>query len=234
MRKWNWNYLALAAAIAVIAAAFGVYHHYGAETRIAFVNYPEYILAPLLDQEINPAIRADAVKWTETSGKELKDYDCIIFFGMGLNFTEEQSRLLAELKKPVYTTASTRQETALSTLTEEQRETLAGYLAGGKKNFRRMLDFIRYEIDGKRIRAPKAVSGRKPSLLPHRRGGRVQELPGVSRLVPGERPPQTGRRHGVPPLRQWRRSARRTDRSVGEERSQRRRHQRDAGTRTDF
>ena len=150
MRKWNWNYLALAAAIAVIAAAFGVYHHYGAETRIAFVNYPEYILAPLLDQEINPAIRADAVKWTETSGKELKDYDCIIFFGMGLNFTEEQSRLLAELKKPVYTTASTRQETALSTLTEEQRETLAGYLAGGKKNFRRMLDFIRYEIDGKR------------------------------------------------------------------------------------
>ena len=34
-----------------------------------FVNYPEYILAPLLDQEINPAIRADAVKWTETSGK---------------------------------------------------------------------------------------------------------------------------------------------------------------------
>ena len=74
----------------------------------------------------------------------------------------------------------------------------------------------------------------KPSLLPHRRGGRVQELPGVSRLVPGERPPQTGRRHGVPPLRQWRRSARRTDRSVGEERSQRRRHQRDAGTRTDF
>ena len=166
MRKWNWNYLALAAAIAVIAAAFGVYHHYGAETRIAFVNYPEYILAPLLDQEINPAIRADAVKWTETSGKELKDYDCIIFFGMGLNFTEEQSRLLAELKKPVYTTASTRQETALSTLTEEQRETLAGYLAGGKKNFRRMLDFIRYEIDGKRIRAPKPEPPEKPENRP--------------------------------------------------------------------
>ena len=78
MRKWNWNYLALAAAIAVIAAAFGVYHHYGAETRIAFVNYPEYILAPLLDQEINPAIRVDALKWTEKSGEELKNYDFIL------------------------------------------------------------------------------------------------------------------------------------------------------------
>ena len=165
MRKWNWNYLALAAAIAVIAAAFGVSGVQAAED-ITFVNYPEYILAPLLDQEINPAIRADAVKWTETSGKELKDYDCIIFFGMGLNFTEEQSRLLAELKKPVYTTASTRQETALSTLTEEQRETLAGYLAGGKKNFRRMLDFIRYEIDGKRIRAPKPEPPEKPENRP--------------------------------------------------------------------
>ena len=155
MRKWNRNYFALAAAIALIAAAFGIYHHYGSETRVAFVNYPDYILAPLLDQEINPAIRVDALKWTEKSGGELKNYDFILFFGMGLNFTEEQQQLLANLKKPVYTTSSTRRETALSTLTEQQRETLSAYLSGGKKNFRRMLDFIRYDVDGKRINAPK-------------------------------------------------------------------------------
>ena len=166
MRKWSWKYLVLAAAIAVIAAAFGIYHHYGSETRVAFVNYPDYILAPLLDQEINPAIRVDALKWTEKSGGELKNYDFILFFGMGLNFTEEQQLLLANLKKPVYTTASTRQETALSTLTEQQRETLSAYLSGGKKNFRRMLDFIRYEIDGKRLQAPKPEPPEKPEYRP--------------------------------------------------------------------
>lgn len=166
MRKWSWKYLVLAAAIAVIAAAFGIYHHYGSETRVAFVNYPDYILAPLLDQEINPAIRVDALKWTEKSGEELKNYDFILFFGMGLNFTEEQQLLLANLKKPVYTTASTRQETALSTLTEQQRGTLAEYLSGGKKNFRRMLDFIRYDVDGKRINAPKPEPPEKPEYRP--------------------------------------------------------------------
>ncbi|MBS1370962.1 MAG: cobaltochelatase subunit CobN [Lentisphaeria bacterium] len=155
MRKLKPKYLAIAAAIAAAAIAFGLYQRYGSDTRVAFVNYPEYILAPLLDQEINPAIRAEPVKWTEKSGEELKNYDCIIFFGMGLNFTEKQQELLSRLRKPIYTTASTRRETALNTLTEKQLDTLQKYLGGGKENFRRMLDFIRYDVDGKRINAPK-------------------------------------------------------------------------------
>lgn len=144
-----------AVALAAVLAAV-VWNVFGSRTRIALVNYPEYILAPLLDQEINPAIEAVPLKWDEKSGPELEEFDFVLFFGMGLNFTEEQRKRLEKLRVPVFTTASTRRETALDSLGASRREAIQKYLRhGGRKNFRRMLDYIRYEIDGKRIRAPK-------------------------------------------------------------------------------
>ena len=158
MKMRNCRRIAFAALACLVLAALAavVWHRWASRTRIAFVNYPEYILAPLLDQEINPAIEVVPLKWSEKSGAELKDFDFVIFFGMGLNFTAEQQEILKTLKTPVYTTASTRSETALATMTPQQRKRLEEYLRyGGKRNFRRMLDYIRYAVDGKRIRAPK-------------------------------------------------------------------------------
>ena len=113
-------YLLLAAGALILAVLAGIWQFYASPTGVAFVNYPEYILAPLLDQKINPSIEVTALQWKEENGEELKKFDCIIFFGMGLNFTEKQQAILSTLKKPIYTTASTRKETALNTLTEEQ------------------------------------------------------------------------------------------------------------------
>ncbi|MBQ9502618.1 MAG: cobaltochelatase subunit CobN [Lentisphaeria bacterium] len=147
-----------AGAALLIAAAAALYVRFASDTRVAFVNYPEYMIAPLLDQEINPAIKVSCLRWNDKSGEELKNYDCVIFFGMGLNFTEKQQEIIANLKIPVYTTASTKKETALAVMSGRQRETLRGYLSsGGKKNFKRMLDYIRYELDGKRINASRPV-----------------------------------------------------------------------------
>ena len=160
-------YLLLAAGALILAVLAGIWQFYASPTRVAFVNYPEYILAPLLDQKINPSIEVTALQWKEENGEELKKFDCIIFFGMGLNFTEKQQAILSTLKKPIYTTASTRKETALNTLTEEQLKNLQAYLgAGGKENFRRMLDFIRHDIDGKRIRAPRPEPPKKIERRP--------------------------------------------------------------------
>ena len=155
--KSKFHSLVIAGSITLlVAAGYSVWHFWAKPTRIAFANYPEYILAPLLDQEINPMIEAVPLQWTEKSGPELKKYDFVIFFGMGLNFTEAQQEILRNLKTPVYTTASTRSETALATLSEKQKKDIQNYLRyGGKKNFRHLLDYIRYEVDGKRIRAPK-------------------------------------------------------------------------------
>ena len=73
MRKLPPQYLIAALIIAAVAAAVGLYHRYGSNTRVAFVNYPEYLLAPLMNQELNPAIEATPLRWTETSGEELKN-----------------------------------------------------------------------------------------------------------------------------------------------------------------
>ena len=76
-------------AIALLFCATGIaLYRYGAPTNIAFANYPEYILSPLLDQELNKAVNITILPWNDKSGKELKNFDAIIFFGMGLNFTD--------------------------------------------------------------------------------------------------------------------------------------------------
>ncbi|MBE6355870.1 MAG: cobaltochelatase subunit CobN [Lentisphaerae bacterium] len=163
------KYLISGAAVLLIAGlvCWG-YFRYASSTRIYLVNYPEYILAPLLDQELNPALDIRYLAWNDKSGAELRDADCVIFFGMGLNFTEAQQKLLAGLPCPVYTTSATRQETALaSALSAEQKEMLDKYLRfGGKENFRRMLDYIRFELDGKRIFAPEPLAPEKMEHKP--------------------------------------------------------------------
>lgn len=147
---WLIVVLLLAAAVAA-----GIGWRYMSPTRIALVNYPEYVIAPLLEGEPDFFVRPEVMKWTETSGPELKKFDAIYFFGMGLKFTPRQEVLLKELaaaKVPLYVTASTRVETGLDTLTEEQSALVAAYLDGGdRENFQRLLDYTRYELDGKRL-----------------------------------------------------------------------------------
>ena len=154
--KYKKRITAVLAVFIVAASLIWGYWQYASPTKIYLVNYPEYILAPLLDQELNSFLDIRHLKWTENSGEELRDADCVIFFGMGLHFTEPQQQLLSELKCPVYTTAATRKETELAVMTPEQKKQLEKYLRfGGKKNFKNMLDYIRFELDGKRIFAPK-------------------------------------------------------------------------------
>ena len=154
--------------VAIIAVIAGIgYWKFAAPTRIYLVNYPEYILAPLLDQELNSFLDIHHLKWSEKSGKELHDADFVIFFGMGLHFTEEQQKLLSELRTPLYTTSSTRKETALARLSPAQKMQIENYLRfGGKKNFRNMLDYIRREVDGKRLFAPSPLPPEKLDYKP--------------------------------------------------------------------
>ena len=69
----------------IAAGVFG-YVRYASVTRIALINYPEYMLAPLLDQKLNPFIDVDVIAWNESSGDELRNYDMVIFFRHGVAF----------------------------------------------------------------------------------------------------------------------------------------------------
>ena len=70
--------IALAAIVVAVAGWMGAYHLWGSPTRIAFVNYPEYILAPLLDFDTGKSIEVDAVEWQDATPVDiLKEYDAI-------------------------------------------------------------------------------------------------------------------------------------------------------------
>ena len=141
------------------------YWKYASPTRIAFVNYPEYVLAEDLDQPINPAIEVSVLPWGPDSGEELRNYDAILFFGMGTNISERQRAILDSLEKPIYLTSTPNNETAKNTMTPEQRKVIADYMRnGGKDNFRNMLNYIRRELDGKRLRAGKILFAYRDGL----------------------------------------------------------------------
>lgn len=110
MQKKNKIRLAvlLTAAVLVCLGILG-YLKYASPTRIAFVNYPEYVLAEDLDQPINPAIEVSVLPWGPDSGEELRNYDAILFFGMGTNISERQRAILDSLEKPIYLTSTAEQ-----------------------------------------------------------------------------------------------------------------------------
>lgn len=85
--------------IAAAAAAFGLYR-FGSPTHVGMINYPEYMLAENMDQKINPMVRITPVKWSDkTSPDELRKYDVLYFFGMGLQFSGKQQEQLDALIK---------------------------------------------------------------------------------------------------------------------------------------
>ena len=108
MQQKRFKYLicGVLAGLLLIAAAVAAYFRYASPTRVALVNYPEYVIAPMLDNRINPAIEVEVMDWHESSGEELRGFDCVIFFGMGLHFTEEQMEWLRLIKDHIASSLS--------------------------------------------------------------------------------------------------------------------------------
>ncbi|MDY5695451.1 MAG: hypothetical protein SPK75_03650, partial [Victivallales bacterium] len=95
----------VAGALVLIAAAAGWFCWKGmSPTRVGMVNYPDYMLAAQLDQEIGRFIDVEPVRWNDkTDPAALKRYDVLYFFGMGLQFNDRQQAAIDELvrrKKP--------------------------------------------------------------------------------------------------------------------------------------
>lgn len=153
----------LCAGVVLFAAAAGfLFWKNASPTRIGMVNYPEYMLAPQMDQEFGRFLKIDAVKWNDkTDPSVLKKYDVLYFFGMGLQFNDAQKAAIDKLiarKVPLYVTASTRAETKLNTLKEKHHKNVRAYMGnGGRENFRRLMNYTRREIDGKFLFSEKIL-----------------------------------------------------------------------------
>lgn len=121
--------------------------------RVALVNMPDFIASRMAVAADKKNVRLTAV----TELTELKNYDAMIAFGMGLKWTDEDRTLIKQLgeerglKYLAYMT--TTPENNISNLDSLQQETLESYLAnGGTSNYRSGFNYIRKEVLGKSLR----------------------------------------------------------------------------------
>jgi cobaltochelatase CobN len=149
--KKKYIFLIILAAIVVVAfAAF--WRSMCSATRVAFVNYQVITLGQISKANDNPSFITLADESLDNIDR-WKDYDVVLINGMGLRPTEEQRariQALADGGLPILTTAATNPANAIVSLDEWDADSLKQYLsAGGRANYRNLLNYLRNEIDGK-------------------------------------------------------------------------------------
>lgn len=148
-RLIGWGLLAAV----VVAAAVAAWNTWLAPTRIAFVNYQIITLGEISKSNDNRFICIEELSVEDFD--RLDDYNMIFMNGMGLRLTEEQRsriEIAALCGQPVLTTAATNPANCIVSLDSIAADTIMQYLsAGGRSNYRSMLNYVRRHINGKRI-----------------------------------------------------------------------------------
>ena len=145
------------ALVLVALASYFLWGHYGATTRIALVNFPGYQSSGMILSNDSRHIRYDELEQDEID--RFDDYDCVLAFGMGLRWNDEQReqiKRLGEKGLPIKVVYATTKENELSNLETAQDQRISEYLDNGnKKNYRSMSRYIRRYVDGKSWFAPE-------------------------------------------------------------------------------
>ncbi|MDE6445738.1 MAG: cobaltochelatase subunit CobN [Alistipes sp.] len=159
------------AVAAVVAAGIASWQAWCGTTRIAFVNYRAVELGQIARSNDNP--RISIAELTPDRFDRAGGCDMIFVNGMGLRITAEQRAQLmraAEKGVPVLTTAATNPDNDITSLDSLAAAQMKAYLAaGGRRNYRNMLRYVRKHVDGKRFFAeePEAAVSRTLGMLYH-------------------------------------------------------------------
>ncbi|MCL3781965.1 cobaltochelatase subunit CobN [Prolixibacteraceae bacterium JC049] len=162
--KLKRNLIGLAALLFVVAAFVG-YQKYIAPTKIGLINYPDFLFTKIAKSSDNKFIRLNHLHPDSLSN--LKSYDMLVIFGMGIKITESETQKIVDASNngtKVYLQASTNPNLQLTNIKGKQLDNVSDYLEnGGKKNYRNLLNYVRREIDGKQlftdtISAPKEIA----------------------------------------------------------------------------
>ena len=142
------------------SSAYFVWGRYGSTTRIALVNFPGYQSSGIILSNDNKHVRYDELEQGDID--KFDSYDCVLAFGMGLKWNDEQR---AEIKKlgdkglPIKVVYATTKENEISSLDAAKDQRISEYLDNGnKKNYRSLSHYIRRYIDGKKWFAPEPDS----------------------------------------------------------------------------
>ena len=168
--KKKYIFLTLLAVI-LITAFVAFWRSMCSPTRIAFVNYQVTSLGEISKANDNRFIRLAEEKLDNLN--DWGKYDMVLLNGMGLRMTEAQRTQLQEMADgglKVLTTSATNPANNIVSIDEWDADSLKQYLsAGGRKNYRSMLNYLRNEVDGKLFLTHEVepVEEREAQLLYH-------------------------------------------------------------------
>ncbi len=149
----NKKYLiALFLAIVVIGIGYTAWSKWLAPTKVALINYPEFMATKIARSVDNCFIDVDIYE-DENKTKNLEQYDMMLIFGMGLKLTAEQESYIKEVGTKgtgIYLQSSTNRALELTNLNDSAKSVVEEYIDnGGNKNYSNVLRYIRTEIDQK-------------------------------------------------------------------------------------
>lgn len=122
-------------------------------TKVALVNFPKYQVARMSKSLDNNFIKLDMLTIDEFD--QLKHYDAIAIFAMGIRMTDEHRAMLETLKEkhvPIFSTAVTDPMNKICSLDSIQEKKVDDYISnGGTVNYRSLFNYIRKELTGKSL-----------------------------------------------------------------------------------
>ncbi|MBS2098678.1 cobaltochelatase subunit CobN [Carboxylicivirga linearis] len=137
--------------IVIIVAAFSVWGRYYSPTKVALINYPEFMSSKMAGANENSFVKIDILEQKDLS--DLKKYDMLLFFGMGLKLTEEQLEYVHQTANEgvaMNLWGATTKGLNITNITGDTARVVESYLDnGGNKNYRNLFNYIRTVIDGK-------------------------------------------------------------------------------------
>ena len=135
----------------IVIVGWLVWNKLASPTKIALVNFQQFQATSIVKANHDSFVKYDIVPLEEVD--KIKDYDFVLFFGMGMKITEEQKAMIqstADKGTPLYVYAATSPENNICSLDSITEKELLSYLGNGnKKNYANMARYIRQNIDKK-------------------------------------------------------------------------------------
>jgi cobaltochelatase CobN len=132
-------------------------------TKIALINPPEFMYVKMVKSNDSRFISLKSFRAEEIPN--LKSYDLVIVFGMGMTLTAEQESRLREAVDsgvPFYVMHAGGLTMETSNLAGKDLDRITDYVeSGGTRNFRNLFYYVRKELDGKKLFAPDYAMPKK-------------------------------------------------------------------------
>lgn len=154
----------------LIVGWFG-WNNLASPTKIVLLNFQQFQTTSIIKANEDDFVDYEILSIDEFS--QLKNYDFVLAFGMGLSISDEQREALqktADKNIPIMVYAATNPENNICNLDSISKEMVSGYLANGnKRNYRNMARYIRQNIDKKTffVTTPDSVVASASDVLYH-------------------------------------------------------------------